>query len=369
MKAKIKRIISNFFAKHSEYVRMIFLSAAENHILISHRNKNQKKFRSYTQLKKHQRRVRSFLLFTSIFIAFLLVGSILGPVIFPRTMKTEVDIPNGKGDILLGNVSKNQATIIFKTLDAENGYKPLATRAFVEVYTDSAKKQLMHKTDVDDYAVTHVIPITGLQEGKKYYIRISASDSENFAKIKTVDAWGNGSEQLSVFATGETVDSACAQQNKNVSVKTESDATAVKVVVPTLNTAMLGGENETSKPSDSLDILSVQNENHLQPGNKVQTIISWKTNFPATTTLIYKEGNNGEKKELNISDQKQIKHVAILTTLTAGKVYYFQVKSTDEKGRVVVSNEYSLHTPWPQKTIMEQIGDNFKALVNQIKPN
>lgn len=362
MKSKIKIAIDNFLEKFSEHFKMIFFSAAENHIMMSHKNK--KKFRSYTELKAHQRKIRKNVFWTFLLLVFLFIGIIIGTAIFPRTTKTEVYIPNGKGDVLLGNVSKNQATVIFKTLDAENEYKPLATKAFVEVYSDKAYEKLVQRTDEDDYAVTHMIPITGLVEGKDYYIRISASDSENFTNVKTISDWGDGNEPISVLAVGETT-AACSTQNQN---KTENNINIPQSAVSTTGeggAALINNGNIQQK--NSLEILSVQNENYLQPGNKVQTIISWKTNIPATTVLLYREGNSGDKKELDVSDQKQIKHAAVLTTLKVNTAYYFEVKSKDEKGDEVISQEYSLRTPQPKETTVQQMIDNFKALFFNIK--
>jgi hypothetical protein len=332
--------------------------------MMSH--KNQKKFHSYTQLKAHQRKIRRNVFWIFLLFVFLLVGIVIGPALFPRTLKTEVYIPNGKGDILFGNVSKDQATVIFKTLDAENEDKPLATKAFVEVYSDKDYAKLVQRTDEDDYAVTHMIPITGLSEGRKYYIRISASDSENFANAKTISDWGDESEPISVLAIGETTNT-CSTQNQN---KTENDINIPEIAVSTTDE---GGStlinNGNTEKNNSLEILSVQNENYLQPNNKVQTIISWKTNIPATTVLLYREENSNDTKELDASDQKQIKHAAVLTTLKTGTVYYFKVKSKDEKGDEVVSQEYSLSTPRAEETTIQQMINNFKSLFFKANSN
>jgi len=363
MRSKIKRIADNFLEKFSEHFKMIFFSAAENHIMMSH--KNTKKFRSYTELKAHQRKIRKNVFWTFLLLVFLFIGIIIGTAIFPRTIKTEVYIPNGKGDILLGNVSKNQATVIFKTLDAENAYKPLATKAFVEVYSDESHAKLVQKTDVDDYAVTHMIPITGLAEGEKYYIKISVSDSANFENAKTISDWGDENESISVLTSGEAT-VASTTQNKNISVGTN----ILKNAVPaTGESGAVLVNNGNTQQSGSLEILSVQNENYLQPGNKVQTIISWKTNIPATTALLYREGNSGSNQELNVSDQKQIKHAAVLTTLKTGTAYYFKVESKDDKGNAVVSDEYSLRTPQQKKTTLQQMIDNFKSIFSKAGSN
>jgi len=164
-----------------------------------------------------------------------------------------------------------------------------------------AYAKLLERTDADDYAVTHMIPITGLAEGKDYYIRISASDSENFTNVKTISDWGDENEPISVLAVGETT-STCFTQNQN---KTENNINIPQSIVSTTarGCATLINNGNT-EGNNSLEILSVQNENYLQPNNKVQTIISWKTNIPATTVLLYREGNSNNTKELDANDQK-----------------------------------------------------------------
>jgi len=371
----MKKKIERFFSAIAEFFEMIFFSAAENQILIMHKGKEQKKsYVSYTQLKKHQKRIRRFAMLVLLGAIFFFVGTVIGPALFPKVAKTEVFIPNGKGDIMIGNVSKNQATVIFKTLDAENEYKPLATKAYVEVCEDQSCKKVIKKTDEDDYAVTHIVPISSLKEGQEYYFRITASDSSVFANPKVVSSWGDGYDPIKVLTTGEMAVSSCVGQN-NFSVVSDVSKNSIDIEknadispVPTENVDD-SVSSKNNNQSLELAISNVQNESYLQPRNKVQTIISWGTNVPASTVLVYSEGAKGEEKELVVSGQKVTKHAAILTTFKAGTAYYFKAKSEDGKGNVVVSEEYSLHTPNPKETVMQAIADNFQALLYQIKPN
>jgi len=50
-------------------------------------------------------------------------------------------------------------------------------------------------------------------------------------------------------------------------------------------------------------------------------------------------------------------------------VYYFKVKSKDEKGDEVVSQEYSLNTPRAKETTIQQMIDNFKSLFFKANSN
>lgn len=338
-----------------EFVEMVFNGSAEYQIKIF--KSGNKKFTSYTQLKRRQKNIRRALGLALLILISWLGGLLVAPVFFPQSAETEIYIPSGKGDILVSNVSKNQATVIFKTLDGANGNRPLATKAVVEFYEDENFTDLARRITEDEYAVTHIVAADSLQEGKVYFIKIVAQDSANPIHTKTVSTWGGGSEPIKVFTTGELVP-VCVQSDKKNEEKIE------QVAYP-IDTQQ---EEDVENKSDKLSIESVMNESYLQPGNKVQGIISWMTNLPATTSITYREDQTGERKNLLISEDMGLKHAAVLTTLKPASVYYFTVESKDADGNVVTSEEYSLRTPRAQENIIHKIGNNFKELLIQIKP-
>jgi hypothetical protein len=196
-----------------------------------------------------------------------------------------------------------------------------------------------------------------LQENHLYYIRIIATDAATPVHSKAVSFWGDGNDPIKVYTTGELAQNCVTPTDGKKNVPTQSIVSDGNVV--------------TTKPVDnaSLQISDVQNENYLQPDNKVQTIISWITNLPASTVITVGEEKSGEKRQLTISDQEIIKHAAILTTLKTSTTYYFTVRSVDSHGNVVDSEEYSLRTPRAQENVVQKITDNFKQLLHQIKPN
>lgn len=335
-----------------------FLSdSAENHIRMTKAREN--RFSSYTQLKKHQKRVKIYVTTFFLSLLFLLIGLVMGPILMPAKIESELYLPNGKGDIVIGNISKNQATIIFKTLDSANNNDPLATRAIVEVFDDSNFSKLVRRTTEDDYAVTHIVPIDSLQENHIYYARITARDASVPSHTKTISSLGDNGEPIKFYTTGELIPT-CAPV-KDLQASNEN------VINNAISTDEAQQDPNQAK-NQALAISSVMNENYLQPKNKVQTIISWSTNKPAKTVLIYSEGNSKEKIEVIISEQLRTRHAAVLTTLKAGTTYYFSTKSIDESGAVVVSDEYSLRTPKPQSTIIEKVKASFKSIFHQIKP-
>lgn len=386
MKKTLGDIIGNFRSELKEYFQLLFSSAAENQMRIA--KVGGKKFRSYTQLKRTQKRIRTVGTFFSITIVSLLIGFFGYPLLLPSEIDPEVYIPNGKGDILIGNISKNQATVVFKTLDSANDNKPLATKASIAAYSDREYKNLITSTPFDEYAVTHIISVDSLKEGEYAYLKIMATDAggnDNDTQPAVVSSWGDGHDPIKVYATGEAV-SFCEIKNQptvNASQQEILDAIDEKIkaeigstpVAPTGYADGVAFTDESKAKSilqehfvDEPNISEVEHESYLYENNKVQTIISWKTSVPATTALLYREGNSGTEKEIAMEKEKTTKHAAITLTFEPGKTYYFRVKSQMDNGDDLLSEEYSLRTPKAKENAMQTIKAVFTSLVHEIKP-
>ena len=372
MKKSLKKILRWMPSFVLEYLEWLFLDSAENQIRVTKFKKNN--FRSYTQLKKHQKNVKIFFASLLASIFFVLTGFVMEPVLFPNQPEAEIYIPSGKGDILLGNISRNQVTVVFKTLDSANGNQPLATKSIVEIFSDAAYTNLVRRSTEDDYAITHIVALDSLQENKIYYVRITVKDSAVPVHTKTVSSWGNGGDPIKFFTTGELV-SNCVPDSKIVFNDKPASAEQIAAVVD-VNSGHLNDNQVVNTNNDNNDskqeVLRIENvltENNLQPKNKVQSIISWNTSKLATATLIYREGGSDNKNEVTPDKQVRTKHAIVLTMLKPGTTYYFNVKSTDQQGNSVMSEEYSLRTPKPQLTIVEKITESFKDIFRQVKPN
>lgn len=363
MKNGVKKILKVFYRKTKHFFEFLFESPAENQMRLQ-RDK-EKKFYSYCQLKQYQKRLRRFAGGFALALLLLLAGIVIGPAIINTNSLASVYIPNGKGDILLGNISKNQATLMFKTLDSSHGNVPLATTAWVEVFSDAGLSKSVQKTSQDEYAVTHVIPVLGLEEGKNYYFKISAMAAANSARTE-VSSWGNDGGPLEAFTAGDLIASCISQTAiQNIPQSNPDVASQDPVKVSSDNNPT----DSASQQDAYLRISDVKNEANLYAKDKVQTIVSWKTNVPATTSLVYKEAGGGDEKEFVADTEKKTKHVIIMTTLKPGTRYYFKAKSGDESDGDVISDEYSLLTPQSQLTVVDQIGNNFMALIHRFIPS
>jgi len=93
---------------------------------------------------------------------------------------------------------------------------------------------------------------------------------------------------------------------------------------------------------------------------KLQIIISWTTDEPATSLAQFGEGISGEsskssKEDLNLN----MNHVVILSDLKPNTSYHFQIVSKDKSENQAISENYTVLTPPKEKSLMQVI---IKAL-------
>ena len=118
----------------------------------------------------------------------------------------------------------------------------------------------------------------------------------------------------------------------------------------------------TIKDEKPPQIDNVRTESALMQDDKVQSIITWKTDEQSTSTLIYREGKNGEEKEYKNSDSLSANHVVVITAFKSGTVYNFKVKSVDAAGNEAISEYFSFLTPKMQDNIIQVIIKNFTEI-------
>ena len=110
-------------------------------------------------------------------------------------------------------------------------------------------------------------------------------------------------------------------------------------------------------------ITEVRVDTALTPlGDRVQTIISWRTNEPATSQVFYQEGVV-KRPELIISTPKdeflKTRHIVIIPDFKPGTIYRFYVESADAAGNLSASRHFTVLTPQRRRTIFEIIIENF----------
>lgn len=114
-------------------------------------------------------------------------------------------------------------------------------------------------------------------------------------------------------------------------------------------------------------IENIKTDSALTQNDKVQAIISWKTDEQATSSILYKEGRNGKEKEFKITDNITTGHIGVITIFKPGTVYNFKVKSIDASGNEAVSSDFALLTPKKRQNIIQIIIGNFTEIFGWAK--
>lgn len=117
-------------------------------------------------------------------------------------------------------------------------------------------------------------------------------------------------------------------------------------------------------------ISKLSSESTLYPGkdSKVQTIISWETDEPATSQVFYQEGLSGDNiVSLPIDDGLNSRHIVVVTKFKPGTVYKYWVESRDLAGNIGKSEIFSILTPQEKETIIDIIINNFQSVFGWTK--
>jgi phosphodiesterase/alkaline phosphatase D-like protein len=139
-------------------------------------------------------------------------------------------------------------------------------------------------------------------------------------------------------------------------------------------------ENQTSsRPlivSTSMDttppvISKVSSSSTLYPGkeSRVQTIISWDTDEPATSHVYYQEGLSKDTPQIEVPlDTTPVKnHTVVVTKFRPMTVYKFHVESADIAGNLAKSNDFLILTPQQKASVLDIIISNFEQVFGWTK--
>ncbi len=119
-------------------------------------------------------------------------------------------------------------------------------------------------------------------------------------------------------------------------------------------------------------ISNVTNESTLFPGgeSRVQSIVEWKTDEPASCAMTYREGVAGGVEPTTI-EQETIsytdRHVEVIVDFASATVYQFWLNCSDEAGNKIQSENFVLFTPIQEKNIIDLILENFQSTFGWVK--
>lgn len=115
-------------------------------------------------------------------------------------------------------------------------------------------------------------------------------------------------------------------------------------------------------------ITGLKIDNSFVPGrtDRIQTVVSWRTNEPAYANILYEEGSNSVsagaelKNSVGQTDALGTSHNIIVPNLKPGTIYRMQVVAIDEFGNKTTSPVRSIITPLQTKSVFDVILKNFE---------
>jgi hypothetical protein len=127
----------------------------------------------------------------------------------------------------------------------------------------------------------------------------------------------------------------------------------------------------TTKDTTPPVISKVSSNSTLYPGkeSRVQTIIGWDTDEPATSQVFYQEGLAKDAPQIEVPlDVTMVKnHTVVVTKFRPMTVYKFHVESSDAAGNLSKSNDFLVLTPQQKASVLDIIIGNFEQVFGWTK--
>ena len=302
--------------------------------------------------------------------------------------------PSTLSSIKVISTALGQATITWSTGEASSSSVEYGlTTAYGQKKEDSSKVK------------EHQIILSELKPGETYHFRVKGQDAEgnifsssditfqpksppkisDFRADSITEHGGilyfNTSVPTDALVTYTDVNDAAnsgLQGNPNITAKHEiklrdlsSGGTfAIKIKVRDED----GNETEenfpnivTTKDETSPVIENIKTDAALAQNDKVQAIISWRTDELSKGKIVYKEGKNGDEKTFEVSSAPAFSHIGVITSFKSGVVYYFKVIALDQAGNESTSTNYGLLTPKKTQNIIQIIIGNFTEIFGWAK--
>ncbi|MEI8361296.1 MAG: hypothetical protein WCG01_04155, partial [bacterium] len=123
----------------------------------------------------------------------------------------------------------------------------------------------------------------------------------------------------------------------------------------------------TTKDDLPPEIMQIKTESALSQGKslKVQTVISWQTNEPTISQVMFGKGvifGETDLPDATIMESSYgRKHTAIITNFDPGSVYSFRIKATDSGNNTAISNTHTILTPQQKASVFDLIIKNFES--------
>lgn len=281
----------------------------------------------------------------------------------------------------------------------ESDYKP----GSASPYTNAA-------VNPDEFSLNHTIELTGLDPGVLYHFKViskgligpeavsgdftfqTTGDLPAISDIRVTRPTDLQANIIVTWKTNVPTDGTVEYKNSKTGQSlTQGDPSLLinhQVILKNLEggtnySLIIKGKDEFGNQVASLPITfsttldkanptisKLSSESTLYPGkdSRVQTIISWETDEPATGQVFYQEGLTGDNVvSLPLDTSLNTKHIVVVTKFKPGTVYKYWVESKDLAGNSGKSETFSILTPQEKETIIDIIINNFQAVFGWTK--
>ena len=305
------------------------------------------------------------------------------------------------------SVKGNTAVIMWTTDKNTSGFVDYAKQG--EYRFESERPYTSGMSDPGKLSNIHVVTLENLEPATQYHFQVSSKGeiggetrSKDFvfttesvlpkiedATIVAVKAAAVDLSWKTNIPTASTIDYTNRTTQKTLSVGDPALYVNHTFTVPNLEPGtpynlVIKAHNESGQ-SDASPVLSFTTtidhdkpiittpsaNSTLYPGkeSKVQTIISWKTDEPATSQVFYQEGvqDNGKVASTTPDTALTLDHILVLTNFKPGTVYKYWIESKDPSGNSALSETFTMLTPIQKETIIDIIGKNFQSVFGWTK--
>jgi len=266
--------------------------------------------------------------------------------------------------------------------------------------------------DTDELTLGHHAEIRDLKAGMTYHFRVKGytkagdlivSDDYTFTTLASPDVLGYSIENISdkratiSWTTSERTTSEVEYINTETSVANVNSSSGLttqhsidlKELTPGITyDFIIRGTDEFGQKTES-EVFSLTTLVDTQAPtieyvktdmaliskgseDRVQVVVTWKTDELSTSEIIYAEGvqkdivedisstTNSKIKVVKTENELTQKHVIVITDFRIGSVYTIKAKSIDEAGNVSYSKKYTVLTPQKDESVLQVIIKTFE---------
>lgn len=301
----------------------------------------------------------------------------------------------------VADITEHGATITWKTNVKTYGLLSYATD---EEYLAKNQTYIAELSSGTDRKTIHTVSLTNLKSNTKYHIQASGyvfqkvvgKSADVIFSTKPAQIQGSIAERTKnsftvVWTTDEPASSiveykdlasGVAARNTEEAMRT---AHSMKVenlpsgVTYTVNISGVNKEGNTLEATTPITVTTSRDvippvisgfkvDNALVPGrtDRIQTIVSWKTDEPGDSIVYYEEGAGtpGDTKELankiSLTGTFIQSHSVILPNLKPGTIYRLKISSADDSGNRSSFGPRTVITPQQTQSITDVIFKNFE---------